>query len=169
MRRILIAGLAALCALPVAAGGRNERVEQAVMARRNLMAAVGRHMDEINGMLEPGRTLDPHEATEQADDIAVLLMAFPHLFPRGTNNWSKAFEQAEPAKVTQASPAVWAESRTFRAQALAASQLATDASRARDADGFRRLARDLNAACAACHQHFRREERPYVIPIAPLP
>ncbi|HET8748931.1 MAG TPA: cytochrome c [Ramlibacter sp.] len=169
MRKLLAAALAALCALPAAAGEREDRVNEIVLARRNLMAAVGRHMDEIDAMLEPGRQLDPHEASEHADEIAVLLMAFPHLFPAGSNNWSKALEQAEPALVTRAAPAAWKQRRAFEAQARSASQLATDASRAPDADAFRRRAQALEATCEACHQQFRREEKPYSIPIPPHP
>jgi cytochrome c556 len=167
MNKLIAAALAALCALPAMAGGREDRVTEIVLARRNLMAAVGRHMDDINGMLESGHKLDADEAAEHADDIAVLLMAFPHLFPAGTNNWSKAREKAEPALVTRAAPAVWSESRDFKAQALAASQLATGASRAPDEAAFRQRAQALDTMCASCHQRFRREEKGYSIPIPP--
>ena len=139
-----------------------------VFARRNLMAAIGRNMDGITGMIEPGGQLDPADAAEHADEIAVMLLAFAHLFPPGTDNWSAAREREDPAGVSEAAPAVWREPATFRAMARAASQLATDASRAPDAAAFRVRAAALEAACVACHAKFRREEQPYRMPIAPL-
>ena len=139
-----------------------------VFARRNLMAAIGRNMDGITGMIEPGGTLEPADAAEHADEIAVMLLAFAHLFPPGTNNWSAAREREDPAGVSEAAPAVWREPATFRAMARAASQLATDASRAPDAAAFRVRAAALEASCLACHARFRREEQPYRMPIAPL-
>lgn len=168
MKKMMAAALAALCTLSAPAGQREDRIADIVLARRNVMAAINRHMDEIGGMLEPGGKLDPHEASEHADEIAVLLMAFPHLFPRDSNNWSKAMEAKEPAKVTRAAPAVWSETKAFRAQAAAASQLATDTSRSPGEAAFRQRAQALEASCVACHQHFRREEKAYSIPIPPL-
>ena len=138
-----------------------------VFARRNLMAAIGRNMDGITGMTEPGGKLDPTDATEHADEIAVMLLAFAHLFPPGTDNWSAQRERNDPAGVSEASPAVWRESATFRAMAQAASRLATDASRAPDEAQFRVRAAALEASCVACHARFRREEKPYRMPIAP--
>ena len=168
MKKTMAAMLAALCTLSAQAGEREDRISALVLARRNVMAAINRHMDEIAGMLDPGRTLDPHEASEHADEIAVLLMAFPHLFPAGSNNWSRAMEEKEPARVTRAAPAVWSETKAFRSQAAAASQLATDTSRSPGEAVFRQRAQALEASCVACHQHFRREEKPYGIPIPPL-
>ena len=144
------------------------KVVDIVMARRNLMAAIGRNMDGITGMVEPGGKVDPVDASEHADEIAVLLLAFPYLFPEGSNNYSKAANERDPAHITQASPAVWAQPAAFESMAKAASQQATDASRSHDEAQFRVRAAALEATCAACHAQFRREEKPYSIPIAPL-
>lgn len=139
-----------------------------VFARRNLMAAIGRNMDGITGMIEPGGKLDPADAAEHADEIAVMLLAFAHLFPPGTDNWSAQRERLDPAGVSEAAPSVWRESARFGAMARAASQQATDASRAPDEAQFRVRAAALEASCVACHAQFRREEKPYQVPIAPL-
>lgn len=139
-----------------------------VIARRNLMAAVGRNMDGITGMVEPGGKVDPADAAEHADEIAVMLMAFPHLFPAGSNNWSRRREREDPAGVTEAAPRVWKDAARFRALAMAASRLATDASRAHDEAQFRVRAAALQLACDGCHARYRREEKPYEIPIGPL-
>jgi cytochrome c556 len=144
------------------------KVVDIVMARRNVMAAIGRNMDGITGMVEPGGKLEPADASEHADEIAVLLLAFPYLFPEGSNNYSKAANERDPAHITQASPAVWAQPAAFESMAKAASQQATDASRSHDEAQFRVRAAALEATCAACHAQFRREEQPYSIPIAPL-
>jgi cytochrome c556 len=139
-----------------------------VFARRNLMAAIGRNMDGITGMIEPGGKLDPADAAEHADEIAVMLLAFAHLFPPGTDNWSAQRERSDPAGVSEAAPSVWRESATFRAMARMASQKATEASRAPDEAQFRVRAASLEASCVSCHAKFRREEKPYHVPIAPL-
>ena len=124
-------------------------------------------MDGITGMVEPGGKVDAAAAAEHADEIAVMLMAFPHLFPAASNNWSRRREREDPAGVTEAAPAVWKHPARFRALAMAASQLATEASRAHDEVQFRVLAAALQVACDGCHARFRREEKPYEIPIAP--
>jgi cytochrome c556 len=161
--------LALFCAAgpAVGAGPAADRVTDVILARRNLMAAIGRNMDGITGMVEPGGKLDPADAAEHADEIAVMLMAFPHLFPPGSERWSAELEKRDPANISEAAPAVWKESAAFRAMAKTASQQATDASRSPDAAQFRIRAAALEATCAACHAHFRREEKPYVIPIPP--
>jgi cytochrome c556 len=139
-----------------------------VIARRNLMAAIGRNMDGITGMVEPGGKIDPADAAEHADEIAVMLMAFPHLFPPGSDNWSATNERDDPAGVTEAAPTVWREMTPFTASAQAASRIATAASRSANADQFRLRAQALQSACDSCHARYRREEKPYIIPIAPV-
>jgi cytochrome c556 len=147
------------------AGSADDERAAIVFARRNLMAAIGRNMDGITGMVEPGGKLDPADAAEHADEIAVMLLAFAHLFPPGTDNWSAQRERDDPAGVSQAGAAVWRRSATFRAMARAASQTATAASRAPDEAQFRTGAAALEAQCEACHAQFRRDEKPYQIPI----
>jgi hypothetical protein len=51
------------------------------------MNAIDGNMDELETMLAPGGKLDSAEGREHADNISILLMAFPHLFPPATNQW----------------------------------------------------------------------------------
>ena len=127
-----------------------------VLARRVLMAGVGRNMDEITGMLEQAGPFDLNEAREHADLISTMLLAFPHLFPVETNTWSKTLAEDDPAHVSLALPAVWENYGDFTARAQRASQTALDASFASTAEQFKALAEDLQQACNSCHQKYRR-------------
>jgi len=61
---------------------------EVVLARRVLMAGIGRNMDEITGMIEDAAAFNLGEAREHADVISTMLLAFPHLFPIETDTWS---------------------------------------------------------------------------------
>jgi len=125
-----------------------------VLARRVLMAGIGRSMDEIGGMIEDAFNLQ--EGREHADLISTMLLAFPHLFPVETNTWSERLAHDDPAHVSLALPTVWQDYDNFVARAQQASQTALDASFAATADQFRALAKDLQRACDSCHQAYRR-------------
>lgn len=127
-----------------------------VLARRILMAGIGRNMDEITGMVEDGGTLDLHEAREHADLISTMLLAFPHLFPVETDTWSEKLAEEDPPHVSLALPSVWQNYDDFVTRAQRASQTALDASFAKTAEQFKTLAKDLQQACDSCHQAYRR-------------
>lgn len=127
-----------------------------VLARRVLMAGIGRNMDEITGMLEDGGTFSLNEAREHADLISTMLLAFPHLFPVETDRWSKTLAEDDPAHVSLALPTVWHHYDDFVSRAQQASQTALDASFAMTAEQFKTLAVDLQQACNSCHQTYRR-------------
>ncbi|WP_207482002.1 cytochrome c [Arenibaculum pallidiluteum] len=137
-----------------------------ILARRNLMAAIGRNRDELEAMLESPEPLGL-EAAEHAGTISVLLLAFPHLFPPQTNNWSPQLEEEDPARVSRANPRVWTDFDSFYGLAQTASQLALDASLAPTVDAFRQSAKALIDTCDTCHATFRREEKEYAIPVPP--
>jgi cytochrome c556 len=89
-------------------------------------------------------------AREHADTVSVLLMAFPHLFPVGTNQW-QANAKRDPGRDTFASPDIWVNFSGFYRQAVAASQLAFDASRTKQEADFRKTIAALRSACDTCH------------------
>ncbi len=129
---------------------------EVVLARRVLMAGVGRNMDEITGMIEDAGAFNLHEAREHADVISTMLLAFPHLFANETDTWSEKLAEDDPAHVSLALPTVWQHYDDFVARAQQASQTALDASFAATAEQFKALAKDLQQACDSCHQAYRR-------------
>jgi cytochrome c556 len=129
---------------------------EVVLARRVLMAGIGRNMDEITGMIEDAAAFNLGEAREQADVISTMLLAFPHLFPVETDTWSEKLAEDDPAHVSLALPTVWQNYDDFVARAQQASQIALDASFAATAEQFKALAKGLQQACDSCHQAYRR-------------
>jgi cytochrome c556 len=127
-----------------------------VLARRILMAGIGRNMDEITGLIEDAAAFNLGEAREQADVISTMLLAFPHLFPVETDNWSEKLAEDDPAHVSLALPTVWQNYDDFVARAQQASQTALDASFAETGEQFKALAKGLQQACDSCHQAYRR-------------
>ena len=93
---------------------------------------------------------DLNEVKRHADEISVLLMAFPHLFPPSSNQW-KPGAARDPATDTFASPELWTNFTDFYARAGDASKLAWSASRAKRAADFRGFIGQLRERCNACH------------------
>jgi hypothetical protein len=56
-----------------------------IAARKLLMDSIMNNMDKIQEMISEQR-IDPSVSRECADNIASMLMAFPHLFPRAQTN-----------------------------------------------------------------------------------
>ena len=127
-----------------------------VFARRILMSGIARNMDELLGIIETPGDFDLPEAREHAYEISTMLLSFPHLFPPGTDTWSKAFQNDDAGRVSFAKSEVWLTFDDFYDRAQAASQTALDASLAKRADQFRRLTLDLRQKCDACHANYRR-------------
>jgi len=128
-----------------------------IIARKVLMNAVDRNMDEIETMLAPGGKLESADAREHSDAISVLLQALPHLFPPATNVWKPGVER-DPATDTYASPELWDNFADFYTRANAASKIALDASLAKRADEYRALIGQLRAACNGCHAKYQKTE-----------
>jgi len=124
-----------------------------IFARKILMDNIDSHMDAIDWMLTSGKAIDLTTATEHADTISVMLMAFPHLFPPLTNQW-RPNAVRDPAHDTFATPDVWTNFSEFYRQAAAASSLAFTASRARHEGDFRKTMAALRTACDSCHAVF---------------
>jgi cytochrome c556 len=112
-------------------------------------------MDEIETMTTSGGTLNLAEGQEHADIISIMLMAFPHMFPATTNQWTTGADR-DPATDTFASPDVWSNFADFYQRATAASKIAFEASRAKRAGDFRALISQLRTACNSCHAAYQK-------------
>jgi cytochrome c556 len=124
-----------------------------IFARKILMDSIDAHLDAIDWMLAAGGPIDLARASEHADTISIMLMAFPHLFPPGTNQWQPNAKR-DPAHDTFAAPELWTNFADFYRQTAAASRLAFDASRAKREADFEARVEALRDACAACHARY---------------
>jgi cytochrome c556 len=154
------AAIALAVACPAVARAQENAVPPAkdtIFARKILMNAIDGNMDELETMLAPGGKLESAEGREHADNISILLMAFPHLFPPATNQW-KQDAKRDPATDTYAAPALWADFADFYQRAAKASKIAYDAAHATRADEFRSLIAQLRAACNGCHAAYQKTD-----------
>jgi cytochrome c556 len=151
-----LAAVAAIAALTVAVPADPARTEElpsakdTIFARKILMGAIDMNMDEIETMLAPEGKLQLADAQEHAETISTMLMAFPHLFPPATNQWT-AGAARDPATDTFASPGLWTNFADFYQRATEASKIAWSASRAKRSADFRALITQLRERCNACH------------------
>jgi cytochrome c556 len=106
-------------------------------------------MADMERMIAMGH-IDLEGARANADAISVMLMAFPHLFPPGSNQWSPDADP-DPVTGTYASREVWSKFSDFYRLAAAAAQSAHDMSRAQKIDDFKTHARELRIICDTCH------------------
>jgi cytochrome c556 len=162
-RTALTIGAAVLAAsvlgLGLGASGQDQSgaiAKDAIFARKILMDAIGRNMDELEGMTASGK-VDLAEGNEHADNISIMLMAFPHLFPAATNQWKTGAER-DPGRDTYASPNLWTNYADFYAQAANASKVAYKASRAKQEDAFKTFVADLRTACDSCHAVYLKSD-----------
>ena len=132
--------------------------KDAIFARKILMDAISRNMDELEGMTSSGKVINLAEGHEHADAISVMLMAFPHLFPPSTNLWKPDVDR-DPGRDTYASPDVWTRFADFYAQAANASKVAYNASRTEHEATFKTSVASLRTACDSCHAVYLRSER----------
>jgi cytochrome c556 len=159
MRRVLSAAL--LCAAGSAALAQDQSAavpKDAIFARKILMDAISRNMDELEGMTSSGKAINLAEGHEHADAISVMLMAFPHLFPPSTNQWQPNVDR-DPGRDTYASPDVWTRFADFYAQAGNASKVAHSASRTQQEAAFKGFVASLRTACDSCHAVYLKSER----------
>jgi cytochrome c556 len=144
--------LATLLAASFVAGAQDQGAapaEDVIFARKALKDAVCDRMASIERMIALGR-IDLDDVHAQADAISVMLLAFPHLFPAGSNLWKPDTDQ-DPATATLASPDLWVAFPDFYRQAAAAAKTAFELSRADKIDEAKTRARELRIACDACH------------------
>jgi cytochrome c556 len=107
-------------------------------------------MDELETMTGSDKAINLTEGHEHADNISVLLMAFPHLFAAATNQWKPNVER-DPGRDTYASPDLFTHYADFYARAASASKTAFRASRAEKESEFRNYVAELRVACDSCH------------------
>jgi cytochrome c556 len=142
--------------LALAEDQRAASTEDVIFARKALKDAVCDKMANIERMIAFGR-IDLDEVHAQADAISVMLLAFPHLFPPGSDQWKPDTDQ-DPAIATLASPELWREFPDFYRQAAAAAKTAFELSRADKIDDAKMRARELRIACDTCHALYLEDQ-----------
>jgi len=130
-----------------------------IVARKTLMDSIDEHMTVIEEMANSGQAFDLDRGHEHADTLSVMLLVFPHLFPPSTNQWKPNDPNRDPARDTYASPDVWKNFPDFYKQATAASKAAYGASRAKQADEFRKAVASLRGGCNACHSAYLKTDQ----------
>jgi cytochrome c556 len=145
---LVVAALAA-SSVALAQDQRAATADDVIFARKTLMNFMCDKMADIERMIAMGH-IDLDGARGNADAISVMLMAFPHLFPSGSNQWSPAADP-DPVTGTYASPELWSSFPDFYRLAAAAAQSAHDMSRADKIDDFKTHARQLRIICDTCH------------------
>jgi cytochrome c556 len=146
----LAAGVLATSFVALAQDQSAATVKDVIFARKTVMDTLSDNMDQIEGMISTGK-IDIADAHEHADTISVMLMAFPHLFPPGSNQWKASNPDPDPVTDTFASPDVWSKFSDFYKRANDASKTAFDISHADKADELKAQTQKLRVACNACH------------------
>jgi cytochrome c556 len=150
--------MAAFFATPFAATAQDRSAatgDDVILARKTIMNALCDKMAEIERMIAM-RKIDSKVTRAHGDAISVMLMAFPHLFPPGTNRWKPDLDQ-DPVTETLASPNLWASFPDFYRQATAAAKTAYTLSRADTMDDIKTSARELRIECDTCHSLYLEE------------
>jgi cytochrome c556 len=145
----LVAAVLATSFVALAQDQRAATAEDVIFARKTLMNFMCDKMADIERMIAMGH-IDLDGVRGSADAVSVMLMAFPHLFPSGSNQWSPAADP-DPVAGTYASPELWSSFPDFYRLAAAAAQSAHDMSRADKIDDFKTHARQLRIICDTCH------------------
>jgi len=146
----LAAGVLATSFVALAQDQSAATVKDVIFARKTMMDTLSDNMDQIEGMISTGK-IDITDAHEHADTISVMLMAFPHLFPPGSNQWKASNPDPDPVTDTFASPDVWSKFSDFYKRANDASKTAFDISHADKPDELKAATQKLRVACNACH------------------
>jgi cytochrome c556 len=154
------AGLAAaVLATSFAAIAQDQRAATAkdvIFARKTLMSFMCDKMMDIEQMIATGH-IDVDGARGNADAISAMFMAFPHLFPPGSNQWSPD-AVPDPETDTYASPQLWTGFPDFYRLAAASAQIAHEMSRATNVDEFKSRARELRIVCDECHSLYAENQ-----------
>jgi cytochrome c556 len=145
----LAAAVLATSFVAIAQDQRAATARDVIFARKTLMNFMCDKMAGIERMIALGR-IDLDGARGDADAISVMFMAFPHLFPPGSNQW-KPDADPDPETDTYASPELWSRYSDFYRLAAAATQSAHGMSRADKIDDFKTHARELRIICDTCH------------------
>ena len=161
-RTSLIIGtvVSAVIGMSLVASGQDQgaaTAKDAIFARKILMDTISRNMDELETMTSSQKSVDLTEGREHADNISIMLMAFPHLFPPGTNQWTPSADR-DPGRDTYAAPDLWSNYADFYAKAASASKIAYNASRSKQEGEFKTHITELRTACDACHAAYLKTD-----------
>jgi cytochrome c556 len=146
----LAAGLLATSLIAMAQDQSAATVKDVISARKTMMDSISDNMDQIEGMISSEK-IDLADAHEHADTISVMFLAFPHLFPPGSNQWKPNNPDPDPVADTFASPDAWSKFSDFYQRAAGASKTAFDMSRTDKVDELKTRTKELRVACNACH------------------
>jgi cytochrome c556 len=141
------------------AAGTTDAIDN-ILARRVAMSTLGRQNDQIHDIIDGVVPKNEDLARLYLDNISVFLLTIPHMFPEGSDVFSKELEAEEPATVTYALPAVWTNWNDFYSRALTASDTAFNASRADTWEELADLTIDLEGQCESCHNDYRQAMEP---------
>jgi cytochrome c556 len=158
--RMLVAALLFGAGLAAPASGQDQSAATplaTIFARKTLMDTISEKMDALEAASASDRKIELGEAHEFADVISVLLMAFPHMFPAGTNQWKPNVDK-DPAFDTYAAPELWTRFADFYKRAGDASKIAYTASRAAGETEFKAAVVALRGACDGCHAAYQKTD-----------
>jgi cytochrome c556 len=131
---------------------------------RDIITARGKLMEGMERLMEPIDTITAQTGTvknvdllhRNADTIADMLTAVPHLFPPTTN----LYDPKVQTPATIALPAIWQNFDAFYQLADAASKAARDMAGTSGDKPLRAASLKLRASCDACHALFLRKYEP---------
>lgn len=129
---------------------------ETTVARRLLMVSIGANNDTVHDLLDGVLPMDEYELRTRLTSISHMLYAFPNLYRSEPNPWTKAEEDADPARVSLSTPAVWENFEQFKAMADQAYRLAQEAADAPH-DQVLGLVEQLETLCESCHATYRTE------------
>jgi cytochrome c556 len=153
----LAASLLATSLIAMAQDQSAATAKDVIFARKTMMSSISDNMDQIEKMIAVGK-IDLDDAHEHADTMSVMFMAFPHLFPPGSNQWKANNPDPDPVTDTFASPDAWSKFADFYKRAAGASKTAFDMSRADKADELKAGAEELRGACDGCHALYMKAQ-----------
>ena len=119
-------------------------------------------MDHVELLMEPidatqvEKVKNADQLRTNAEAIAAMLGALPHLFPPTTN----IYKPEGPEYPTLALPAIWKNFDSFYSLAMAASRSADEMAEAVTDNALRAAAGKLRASCDACHMLYVRKYVP---------
>lgn len=131
---------------------------------KDVIAARGKLMESMEILMEPIDTITIQTGPvkivdllhKNAEAIAGILTAVPHLFPPTTN----LYDPKSQTPATIALPAIWQNFDAFYQLASAASKAAKDMAGTNGDKALRAASLKLRGSCDACHALFLRKYEP---------
>lgn len=128
---------------------------------KDIIQARGRLMERMEVLMQPIDTITVQKGPvrnvdvlhQNAETVAAMLTAVPHLFPSSTN----LYDPKSQTPATIALPAIWQNFDAFYQLAGAAAKAAGEMATAKGDSGLRAASLKLRASCDACHAPFLRK------------